>query len=140
MRYRTRATWWRSRPAHNLQRSNGAGSPCHPRTPPKAAQPKAQQPQPAKRVGDGSSTLKDAYSTRQGQERGFCPPRDVRCLYASHAHEPQARSLSTRLGPARPLGTRRGIFGPLFRQTDGAGPLFRQTDGVTHVLDSGSTS
>ena len=42
MRYRTRATWWRSRPAHNLQRSNGAGPPCHPRTPPKAAQPKAQ--------------------------------------------------------------------------------------------------
>ena len=42
MRYRTRATWWRSRPAHNLQRSNGAGHPCHPRTPPKAAQPKAQ--------------------------------------------------------------------------------------------------
>ena len=37
-----KATWWRSRPAHNLQRSNGAGSPCHPRTPPKAAQPKAQ--------------------------------------------------------------------------------------------------
>ena len=42
VRYRTRATWWRSRPAHNLQRSNGAGPPCHPRTPPKAAQPKAQ--------------------------------------------------------------------------------------------------
>ena len=42
VRYRTRATWWRSRPAHNLQRSNGAGLPCHPRTPPKAAQPKAQ--------------------------------------------------------------------------------------------------
>ena len=42
MRYRTRATWWRSRPAHNLQRSNGAGPPCHPRTPPKAAQPKVQ--------------------------------------------------------------------------------------------------
>ena len=42
MRYRTRATWWRSRPAHNLQRSNGAGPACHPRTPPKAAQPKAQ--------------------------------------------------------------------------------------------------
>ena len=49
MRYRTRATWWRSRPAHNLQRSNGAGSPCHPRTPPKAAQPKAQSPQPVKK-------------------------------------------------------------------------------------------
>ena len=42
MRYRTRATWWRSRPAHNPQRSNGAGPPCHPRTPPKAAQPTAQ--------------------------------------------------------------------------------------------------
>ena len=42
VRYRTRATWWRSRPAHNLQRSNGAGPPCHPQTPPKAAQPKAQ--------------------------------------------------------------------------------------------------
>ena len=42
VRYRTRATWWRSRPAHNLQRSNGAGLPCHPRTPPKAAQPKTQ--------------------------------------------------------------------------------------------------
>ena len=49
VRYRTRATWWRSRPAHNLQRSNGAGRPCHPRTPPKAAQPKAQHPQPAKK-------------------------------------------------------------------------------------------
>ena len=42
VRYRTRATWWRSRPAHNPQRSNGAGTPCHPRTPPKAAQPKVQ--------------------------------------------------------------------------------------------------
>ena len=42
VRYRTRARWWRSRPAHNLQRSNGAGPPCHPRTPPKAAQPTAQ--------------------------------------------------------------------------------------------------
>ena len=42
VRYRTRATWWRSRPAHNLQRSNGAGTACHPRTPPKAAQPKVQ--------------------------------------------------------------------------------------------------
>ena len=42
VRYRTRATWWRSRPAHNPQRSNGAGPPCHPRTPPKAAQPTAQ--------------------------------------------------------------------------------------------------
>ena len=36
------AEWWRSRPAHNPQRSNGAGPPCHPRTPPKAAQPTAQ--------------------------------------------------------------------------------------------------
>ena len=42
VKYRTRATWWRSRPAHNPQRSNGAGPPCHPRTPPKAAQPTAQ--------------------------------------------------------------------------------------------------
>ena len=123
VRYRTRARWWRSRPAHNLQRSNGAGPPCHPRTPPKAAQPTAQSPQPVKKGVWGCFTSR--YSTRQG---GFSPPRDVRFLCAYHTHK--ARSLSTRLGPARPLGTRRGMVGP----------LFRQTDGVTHVLDSGSTS
>ena len=89
---------------HILQRSNGAGPPCHPRTPPKAAQPKAQSPQPVKKkeFGDASTS----YSTRQGRERGFSPPRDVRFLSAFHTHK--ARSLSTRLGPARPLGTRRG--------------------------------
>ena len=57
VRYRTRATWWRSRPAHNLQRSNGAGLPCHPRTPPKAAQPKAQSPQPVKKRSLGMLQL-----------------------------------------------------------------------------------
>ena len=103
VRYRTRARWWRSRPAHNLQRSNGAGPPCHPWTPPKAAQPTAESPQPVKKeFGDASTS----YSTRQGRERGFSPPRDVRFLSAFHTHK--ARSLSTRLGPARPLGTRRG--------------------------------
>ena len=128
VRHRTRATWWRSRPAHNLQRSNGAGPPCHPRTPPKAAQPKAQSPQPvAKSISAPLPYY--AYSTRQGQERGFSPPRDVRFLDASHEVERRAHWA--------PAGE---IFGPLFRQTDGAGPLFRQTDGVTHVLDSGSTS
>ena len=34
------AEWWRSRPAHNPQRSNGAGPPCHPRTPPKLRSPR----------------------------------------------------------------------------------------------------
>ena len=122
VRYRTRATWWRSRPAHNLQRSNGAGPPCHPRTPPKAAQPTAQSPQPVKKeFGDVTSR----YSTRQG---GFSPPRDVRFLCAYHTHK--ARSLSTRLG-------RRAHWAPAGGMV---GPLFRQTDGVTHVLDSGSTS
>ena len=55
-----------------------------------------------KEFGDASTS----YSTRQGRERGFSPPRDVRFLSAFHTHK--ARSLSTRLGPARPLGTRRG--------------------------------
>ena len=50
---------------------------------------------------DGTSFIY-AYSTRQGQERGFSPPRDVRHL--SFATLRKARSLSTRLGPARPLG------------------------------------
>ena len=75
MRYRTRAAWWRSRPAHNPQRSNGAGPPCQPRTPRKAAQPTAQSPQPVKKeYGDGSTSFIYAYSTRQG----------VRFLGASH--------------------------------------------------------
>ena len=70
MRYRTRAThtWWRSRPAHNLQRSNGAGSPCHPRTPPKAAQPKAQSPQPVKReFGKAQLALCLLHAARAGK-------------------------------------------------------------------------
>ena len=104
MRYRTRATWWRSRPAHNLQRSNGAGPPCHPRTPPKAAQPNAQSPQPVKKRSLGMPHL--ATPRGKGRKGGFSPPRDVRFLCASLTHK--ARSLSTRLGPARPLGTRRG--------------------------------
>ena len=115
MRYRTRATWWRSRPARNLQRSKGAGSPCHPRTPPKAAQPTAQSPHVTSR-----------YSTRQG---GFSPPRGVRFLCAYHAHK--ARSLSTRLGPACPLGTRRGDGRSLIQanRRSNSRPRFRK-----HVL------
>ena len=114
MRYRTRATWWRSRPAHNPQRSNGA---CHPRTPPKAAQPTAQSPQPVKKeYWDGSTSLIYAYSARQGQERVPSPPRDVRFLGASHERRMGSKGALTELPP--PLGTRRGIFrepcGPLF--------------------------
>ena len=75
VRYRTRATWWRSRPAHNLQRSNGAGPPCHPRTPPKAAQPTAQSPQPVKReFGEGatSSMPTPRGKGRKGALREMC--------------------------------------------------------------------
>ena len=125
VRYRTRATWWRSRPAHNLQRSNGAGHPCHPRTPPKAAQPKAQSPQPVAKEYIGTITLLCLLHAA----RGFSPPRDVRFLDASYEVERRAHWA--------PAGE---MFGPLFRQTDGTGPLSKQTDGVTHVLDSGSTS
>ena len=60
-----------------------------------------------------------SYSTRQGRERGFSPPRDVQFISAFHTHK--ARSLSTRLGPARPLGTRRGDVRSLIqanRQSD----------------------
>ena len=85
VRYRTRATWWRSRPAHNLQRSNGAGPPCHPRTPPKAAQPTTQSPQPVKKRSLGMSHL----GTPRG--KGVLPLREmcgssVRTIRIRRAH------------------------------------------------------
>ena len=150
VRYRTRATWWRSRLAHNPQRSNGAGPPCHPRTPPKAAQPTAQSPQPEKRsMGIEyemlTSTLElfnqlpGVYSSRQGQERGFQP--SARCAVPRYPYwMRKARSLSTRLGPARPLGHPPGrsnrepsdhcwyMFWAQGITTQRAGPLFRQTE------------
>ena len=113
VRYRTRATWWRSRPAHNPQRSNGAGPPCHPRTPPKAAQPTAQSPQPEKRsmamayemltstLELHPASLCLLHTARAG--KGFQP--SARCAVPRFpCWMRKARSLSTRLGPARPLG------------------------------------
>ena len=119
----------------------GPGPPCHPRTPPKAAQPKAQSPQPVKkRVVGGSTTFNGAYTTRQGQERGFALREmcgaSMRLMRMSHrrAHWAPAWGRRAHWTPAG------GIFGPLLRQTDVAGPLSRQTNGVTHVLDTRSTS
>ena len=112
VRYRTRATWWRSRPAHNPQRSSGAGPPCHPRTPPKAAQPKAQSPQPVKKGVWGWLNYLQLcllHAARAGKGvtalREMCGS-SVRLMKGTWIRK--ARSLSTRLGPARQLGTRRG--------------------------------
>ena len=127
MRYRTRATWWRSRPAHNLQRSNGAGPPCHPRTPPKAAQPNAQSPQPVKKKEFGNASF--SYSTRQGQERGFQP--SARCAVPLCVSYAQGALTEHPPGAGAPTGHPPGGM---------VGPLFRQTDGVIHILDSASTS
>ena len=98
MRYRTRATWWRSRPAHNPQRSNGAGPPCHPRTPPKAAQPTAQ--------------IQAAVQTMLTAKRNVgttCEPHNVKRLWrvASAGSWPIALSeIGAKPNPGKDLGTK----------------------------------